>query len=471
MSAFEMVVGLEVHIELSTRTKMFCSCENAFGMPPNTNVCPVCLGLPGALPVPNGAAVESALRLALALGCEIASRSKFDRKNYFYPDLPKGYQISQLDEPLGRSGAVLLPSGVRVRVSRLQLEEDAGKLQHEAGKAVVDFNRAGVPLVEIVSDPDIRSAQDARAYWEEIRRIALYLGVTDARMEEGSVRADANISLRPAGSEELNPRVEIKNMNSFRHLERALAYEFERQEKVYRDGGRVVQETRGWDDPRGVTFSQRSKEEAQDYRYFPEPDLLPFGIDAEWLEGLRDSLPVLPSVRRSALMALSLSEEQVRLIAEERVRADYFDSACAAGAPAGEVAKWLTGELLRLENDGRFAFGNPRVAPGELSALIAMVQAGRVTQSGAKTALEALAEQGGTAEEVLASLGLAQIDDREAILAEVRAVIAAEQKAVQDLRDGKEKAIGFLVGQVMRRTRGRVPAELAAKLIREEAGV
>lgn len=471
MSGFEMVVGLEVHIELSTRTKMFCGCMNSFGMPPNTNVCPVCMGLPGALPVPNRAAVESAVRLALALGCAIAPRSKFDRKNYFYPDLPKGYQISQLDEPLGQGGEVLLVGGTRVRIARLQLEEDAGKLQHEAGQAIVDFNRAGVPLVEIVSEPDIRSAQDARAYWEEIRRIALYLGVTDARMEEGSVRADANISLRPEGSEELNPRVEIKNMNSFRHLERALSYEFERQAAVYRSGGRVLQETRGWDDAKGATFSQRSKEEAQDYRYFPEPDLLPFELDAHWVHALREGLPVLPAVRRQQLAAQGLSEEQVRLIAEDRLRAEYFAAVVAAGAPPVEAAKWLTGELLRLENEGRFDFAQPRADAPEVAALIGLVAGGKVTQSAAKTALETLAEQGGTARAVLESLGLTQMDDREAVRSEVRAVLAAEEKALLDLRSGKEKALSFLVGQVMRRTRGRVPADLAATLIREEAGV
>ncbi|MDA8346224.1 MAG: Asp-tRNA(Asn)/Glu-tRNA(Gln) amidotransferase subunit GatB [Thermaerobacter sp.] len=467
---FETVIGLEVHIELGTRTKMFCSCRNEFGAPPNTHICPVCLGLPGALPVPNAAALEAAIRMALGLGCRIAERSKFDRKNYFYPDLPKGYQISQLDEPIGAHGQVELPAGGAVRVARVQLEEDAGKLQHEAGTAVVDFNRAGVPLLEIVSEPDLRSAQDARAYWEEIRRIALYLGVTDARMEEGSVRADANISVRPVGSDVLNPRVEIKNMNSFRFLERALAYEAQRQAEIYRQGGQVAQETRGWDDPRGATYPQRSKEEAQDYRYFPEPDLRPFAIDAGRVQQLRAGLPQLPAARRAQLLVLGVADEQVRLIAESQARGAYFDAATAAGADPLEAAKWITGELARLENEGQFDFEAPKALPAELAQLLRQIAEGALTQASGKQVLAVLAAEGGTVLRTAERLGLVRLDDRDAVRAEVQAVLQQEQKAVEDLRAGKEKAMSFLVGQVMRRTRGRVAPDLARTMIEEEVG-
>ncbi len=470
MSGFETVIGLEVHIELQTESKMFCSCPNRFGDPPNTNICPVCLGLPGALPRPNSAGIDAAIRMALALGCTVATRSKFDRKNYFYPDLPKGYQISQLDEPIGAGGRVEVPGGGEVRILRVQLEEDAGKLQHEAQGAVVDFNRAGVPLLEIVSAPDLRSPQEARAYWEEIRRIALALGISDARMEEGSVRADANISLRPIGSQELNPRVEIKNMNSFRFLERALAYEAERQAEVYRQGGRIEQETRGWDDPRGVTFSQRSKEEAEDYRYFPEPDLLPFAIDPGHVEEMRSALPELPRQRRQRLLGLGLQEEQVRLVAESRGRTAFFDQATGGGADAGEVAKWICGDLSRLENDGRFDFDRPAFSAGELGELVRSVRKGDLTGPAAKQVLALLAERGGTVQEAVRELGIGRIDDLDAVRAEVRAVLAQETKAVADLKAGKQQVMGFLVGQVMRRTRGRVAPDVASRLIAEEVG-
>ncbi len=470
MSDFETVIGLEVHIELQTESKMFCSCANRFGDPPNTNICPVCLGLPGALPRPNAAGVDAAIRMALALGCRVAARSKFDRKNYFYPDLPKGYQISQLDEPIGAGGRVAVPGGGSVQILRVQLEEDAGKLQHEAQGAVVDFNRAGVPLLEIVSAPDLRSPQEARAYWEEIRRIALALGISDARMEEGSVRADANISIRPAGSQELNPRVEIKNMNSFRFLERALAYEAARQAEIYRQGGRVGQETRGWDDPRGVTFSQRSKEEAEDYRYFPEPDLLPFAIAPAHVEELRAALPELPAGRRQRLDGLGLPDEQVRLISESRGRTAFFDAALAAGGAAGEVAKWICGDLARFENDGRFDFDHPAFAAQELGELLRAVGQGELTGPGAKQVVQLLAKRGGTAQGAIAELGLGRIDDLDAVRAEVRQVLAEQPKALADLRAGKEQVMGFLVGQVMRRTRGRVAPDVASRLIAEEVG-
>ncbi|MDI3317510.1 MAG: Asp-tRNA(Asn)/Glu-tRNA(Gln) amidotransferase subunit GatB [Bacillota bacterium] len=476
-----MVIGLEVHVELSTRTKMFCSCPADFGDEPNTHVCPVCMALPGALPVPNRRAVEFAIRAARALHCEIARETKFDRKNYHYPDLPKGYQISQYDQPLARNGWLTVDVGEgprRIRIRRLHMEEDAGKSLHGgengAGGAgetkgettLLDFNRAGVPLVEIVSEPDIRSPEEARAYLEMLRATVLYTGVSDVKMEEGSLRCDANISIRPRGSKELGVLVEVKNMNSFRAVQRALAYEAERQAEALARGERIERETRHWDENRGVTLPGRSKEEVNDYRYFPEPDLVPLMIDPAWVAEIERSLPELPEQRLARYQEAGLAYKEAWTLVTQRELGDFLDAAVAAGAPFRQAANWLLGEVSARLNETGEPLASLRLTPQGLAELIGLVEEGTVTATLAKQVFARMLETGDDPRQIVEREGLVQIRDESALEAVADKVIEANPKVVADILGGKEKAVAVLVGQVMRETRGKANAAKVNEVLR-----
>jgi aspartyl-tRNA(Asn)/glutamyl-tRNA(Gln) amidotransferase subunit B len=475
----EVIIGLEVHVELKTRTKLFCSCPTTFGQAPNTQVCPVCLGLPGVLPQLNRQAVQLAVRAALALGCRINPRSKFDRKNYFYPDLPKGYQISQYDQPLAEWGYLDIEGDEgprRVRIRRIHLEEEAGKLAHEgaslwtASASLVDLNRAGLPLIEIVSEPDLRSPAEARAYLAALRTVLSYVDVSDLRMEEGSLRCDANISLCPAGYSgplEALPRVEIKNINSIRNVVRALEYEVDRQAAILDAGEVVRRETRGFDDQTGRTLSQRGKEEAHDYRYFPEPDLPPLVLDEQWIAEQQRDLPPLPDAVRARLEAQGLAPQDARIIAGDPEAVRYFDAVCAQGADARQAAVWMLGDLARLLNDRHLGYAQSPVPPGELARLIALIASGRLSGRMAKEVLEVMAETGRGADAVVEERGLSQIADPARLRAEAERVIAEQPKVVADYLAGKERALAFLVGQVMKATRGQAKPDLVNAILKE----
>ena len=468
---FEMVVGLEVHIELSTRTKMFCACPVTFAAPPNTVVCPVCLGLPGALPRVNAEAARYGIRLGLALGASIRERGKFDRKNYFYPDLPKGYQISQYDEPLVEGGFLDILDGEggtrRVRIVRAHLEEDAGKLVHGDGDARVDLNRAGVPLLEVVSEPDMRSPAEARAYVAELRAIAEALAISDVRMEEGSLRVDANVSLRPRGATTYGQRVEVKNMNSLRSLERAVAHEGERQAALLLGGEAVRGETRGWDEVRATTYPMRLKEGEDDYRYFPEPDLPPLVLSPDAVARERAALPELPAGRRARYVGLGLREEDARLLAGRLPSARYFDAAVEAGGLPREVALWVLGEGARIENEGGPALATGAMPPRALVRLLQRLDAGDIARAAAKDLFERLVREGGDVDDRIAREGLGVVRDEAALADAVERVLAANEKAVVDVLGGKEKAMGALVGGVMRELRGRASAAEVTRAIQE----
>lgn len=473
---YEIVIGLEVHTELKTESKIFCGCSTKFGAEQNTNVCPVCLGLPGVLPVLNAKVLEFAVRTGLALGCRILPFSKFDRKNYYYPDLPKNFQTSQYDLPIAVDGHldIEVDGGTkRIGITRVHMEEDAGKLVHagtiaKSDYALVDYNRTGVPLLEIVSEPDIRSAEEAKAYLEKLKAILQYIDVSDCKMEEGSLRCDANISLRPRGETRLGTKAEIKNLNSFKAVQKGLEYEAARQAEVLDEGGRIIQETRSWDDGRGVTVSLRSKEQAHDYRYFPEPDLVPMVVDPAWVEAIRAALPELPDARQARLMRdHGLSAYDAAVITASRAMADYFDATVAAGADAKAAANWQMGEVARLLNaEGRDIEGCP-VGPDKLAGLIDLLAKGTISGKIAKTVFEAMWATGKDAAAIVKEQGLVQISDEGAIIAVVESVIAAHPQSVADYKAGKERAIGFLVGQVMKETKGRANPELANKLLRE----
>jgi aspartyl-tRNA(Asn)/glutamyl-tRNA(Gln) amidotransferase subunit B len=477
-TTYEAVIGLEVHAQLLTASKMFCSCSADYaGAPPNTHVCPVCLGLPGVLPVINRAAVEKTIMTALALHCEIPPHAKFDRKNYPYPDLMKGYQISQYDLPLSQHGwlAIELPDGTekRIGITRVHLEEDTAMLRHEVDErgdtvSLVDINRSGVPLMEIVSEPDMRSPEEARLYLVKLRQILRYIGASKANMEEGNFRCDANISLRPAGSTSFGTKVEIKNMNSFRSVFRALEYEIQRQAEILAAGGTVVQETRGWQEHEGRTVSQRSKEYAHDYRYFPEPDLPPLDLSREFVESIRARLPELPDAKRERFMrAYGLSAYEANLLTESPARADYYERAVhAAGAGrAKAVANWMLGEMARLQNITSRDIEDVAVRPEQIAELIDLVESRTITSTAAKTVFERMFETGGDPRRIVEELGLTPIGGDEELLAMVDAAIAANPKAVADYRAGKTAALQALVGQVMKQTRGRANPERARELL------
>ena len=466
--SWETVIGLETHVELLTRTKLFCGCAAAFGGAPNTRCCPVCLGLPGALPVLNGRAVELAVRAALALGCRVERRLAFDRKHYFYPDLPKGYQISQLYGPVGQGGGVDLPSGRRVRLRELHLEEDAGKLLHGGADTRVDWNRCGVPLLEIVTQPELCSGEEAGAYLTELRSILRYLEVSDGKLEEGSLRCDVNLSVRRQGDTALGTRTELKNLGSLRAVRLAAEYEAARQIALLEGGGTVTQETRRWDEAQGVTLPMRAKEAARDYRYFPEPDLPPLALSEAEVEALRRDLPRLAAQRALAYRTeLGLSDYDAGLLAEDRVLSDFFEQVTALGAPAKEAANWLLGQVRRrLSQDGITA-KEMRLTPDSLAGLIAMVEEGRLNRSTGVRVFDAVFGGGVDPEAYVRVHGLGLISDPAAVGAAVRRVLTDCPGPLEDWRRGKEKALEFLLGQVMRALGGRAdPALVRAELLR-----
>jgi aspartyl-tRNA(Asn)/glutamyl-tRNA(Gln) amidotransferase subunit B len=456
--SWETVIGLEVHVQLGTRSKMFCACSTSFGDPPNTNVCPVCLGLPGALPVPNREAVRFAVRAAHALGGRIDSRSIFARKNYFYPDLPKGYQISQFESPLSRGGHVSVETATRgtiaVSIERLHLEEDAGKSLHDRipGKTAVDLNRAGVPLVEIVSGPDLRSPAEARAYLVALKQLLVCTEVSECSMEKGSLRVDANISIRRAGETRLGTKTEIKNLNSFANVERALEAEAVRQQGLLENGQKVHQVTLLFNAANGTVRPMRSKEESHDYRYFPDPDLPPLVLGEKWIEATRAELPELPADKRKRLVsAFSLPAYDAGVLASERPIASYFEAVVQAGAPAKAAANWILGEAMTDYNQrGRFA-----VSPSDLADLIAQVEQGTVSHQAAKKVFEEMARSGEKPVAVAQRLGLIQVRDEGALARWVEEVIAAHPKEVERFRAGETKLLGFLTGQVMKKSQGK----------------
>lgn len=474
---FGTVIGLEVHTELKTVSKIFCGCTTEFGGEQNTHVCPVCLGLPGVLPVLNEKVLEFAIRTGIALNCTISPYSKFDRKNYYYPDLPKNFQTSQYDLPICENGYLDIEVNgetKRIGITRVHMEEDAGKLIHSgtisnSEYALVDYNRTGVPLLEIVSEPDIRTPEEAKAYLEKIKSILSYIDVSDCKMEEGSLRCDANVSLRPVGQEQFGTKAEIKNVNSFKAVQRALEYEVERQTEVLSEGGRIIQETRTWDDSRGVTLSMRNKEQAQDYRYFPEPDLVPIIVDPVWVETIRQALPELPDARKERIMsAHGLSTYDAEVITATRAMADYFDALVEAGAEAKAATNWLMGEVSKHLNACALDIRSCPVPPASLAEMIDLIEKGIISGKIAKTVFESMWNEGKSAPVIIKEQGLVQMSDEGELAGIVEAVIAAHPQSVADFNAGKEKAIGFLVGQIMRQTKGRANPELVNRILKEK---
>jgi len=472
---FETVIGLEVHAQLKTNTKIFCSCTTQFGNPPNTNTCPVCLGMPGVLPVLNKTVVEYAIKMAQATNCEINRRNQFARKNYFYPDLPKGYQISQFELPIAEHGHVDIEIDGKNRcigLTRIHMEEDAGKLVHDSleGHSCVDLNRTGVPLIEIVSEPDIRSAEEAAAYLHKLHAILRYLDICDGNMQEGSFRCDANISLRPVGQEELGTRSELKNMNSFKNVQRALEYEIRRQRDILLDGGKVVQETRLWDADRNVSHSMRGKEEAHDYRYFPDPDLVPVVIDDEWINEIKQTMPELPDQRRARFITdFALPVDDAVIMTSSRELADYFEAVHKLFAEPKKIGNWIMTELMReMKGEEGINIQACPVTPGNLAALLILIDKGAISGKIAKTVFSEMMETGKNPETIVKEKNLVQMSDEGDLLKIVQEILADNPEQVAQFKDGKTKVMGFFVGQLMKKTKGKANPKMANQLFGQE---
>ena len=478
MTKYITVIGLEVHAELKTKSKAFCSCSTEFGGKPNTHVCPVCLGMPGAMPVLNEQVVEFAIRAGLALNCEIKKYNKFDRKNYFYPDLSKNYQISQFDKPICEHGHIKINlDGVEksIGVTRIHMEEDAGKLVHSgetistSSSSAVDYNRAGVPLIEIVSEPDMRSSEEARAYLESLKAILEYTDVCDCKMQEGSLRCDANISIMPEGATEFGTRTEIKNLNSFRALVRAIDYEVERQKAIVEKGGKIVQETRTWDDAKGETLSMRSKEEAHDYRYFAEPDLVPIDLDDAWIERVRAELPELPAQRQARLMEeFGLPKYDASIIVAIKAMAEYFDEAVKTAQDAKGVANWLLGDVSAYLNNEGITISEFKVTPAHLAELVNLTKEGVLSSKLAKKVFAEMLKEDKAPKAIVKELGLEQVSDEGAIMQLVEETIAENPQSVADFKAGKDRAIGFLVGQIMKKSKGKANPGMVQAMLKEK---
>jgi aspartyl-tRNA(Asn)/glutamyl-tRNA(Gln) amidotransferase subunit B len=473
---YEPVIGLEVHAQLKTKTKIFCSCSTAFGAPPNTHTCPVCLGMPGVLPVLNKQVVEYTLRMAFATHCTINRESRFARKNYFYPDLPKGYQISQYELPLARNGFVdigLNGGKKRIGITRIHMEEDAGKLTHDPERplSMVDFNRTGVPLMEIVSEPDIRSPEEAGSYLRLLRAIVRYLDISDGNMEEGSFRCDANVSIRPKGSEAFGTRTELKNLNSFKHVEKAIAFEITRQTEILEDGGQLIQETRLWNPDKNRTTSMRGKEEAHDYRYFPDPDLLPLIIDDDWIDSVQNSIPELPDEKKERFMEkYHLPAYDADFLTSSRELADYFED-CAKDFPnPKQVSNWIMGSLMALLNTQGKSIAESPISSKNLAQLLQLIDDKIISSKIAKTVFDEMAQTGSPPKKIVAAKGLVQVTDESTIKALVLKILQQCSTEVKDYKNGKTKLFGFFVGQVMKETKGKANPKIVNDVLKKVLG-
>ncbi len=471
---YEAVIGLEIHAQLLTESKMFCGCSTKFGSEPNTQTCPVCIGMPGVLPVANKKAIECVIKTGLAVNCKIAPFSRFARKNYFYPDLPKGYQISQYEFPICEQGLVKIiinGSTKKIGLTRIHLEEDAGKNIHEgAGSySFVDLNRAGTPLMEIVSEPDIRSPQEAAEFVKKLRAIVRYLGVCDGNMEQGSLRCDANVSVRPVGQEELGTKTEIKNMNSFKYVEKALDYEIKRQIKILNEGGRIIQETRLWDSNRGITESMRSKEEAHDYRYFPDPDLVPVEVDGLWIDELKKQIVELPDSRRQRFISqYGLPEQDADLLTSERSIAEWFEQAVKLGGDPKAVSNWMMGELMRLLNEENKLIEECALKPEHLVGLLTLIDKGVISGKIAKTVFEEMYKTGEDADRIVKEKGLVQVSDESEIEKVLDEILVKNPKEFERFKAGEEKLLGFFAGQVMKATKGKANPKIVNELLKKK---